>query len=86
MSCPSCHAQDQQVRDGLNASGTQRKLCRFCGCRYTPYPAELGYPDRLRERAVRMTTYGMKYREVGRLLGIHHTTIIDWVRPYGKEE
>ena len=80
--CPYCQAQDRQVKAGKNDSGSQRWKCQVCGHKYTPEPSEHGYPDSLRQQAVKMNVDGINYRRIGRLLGVDHKTIINWVKAH----
>jgi transposase-like protein len=80
--CPYCHAQERQVKNGTNASGSQRWKCQVCGRKYTPEPHQQGYPDSLRQQAVKMSVDGLNYRRIGRLLGIDHKTVIYWVKAH----
>lgn len=80
--CPYCQLQDRQVKNGRNVSGTQRWKCQHCGRKYTPEPKEHGYPNSLRQQAVRMSVDGINYRRVGRLLGVDHKTVMHWVKAH----
>jgi transposase-like protein len=51
-----------------------------CGCKYTPEPKLHGYPDEVRQQALRMYVDGMNLRRIGRQLGIHHRTVSLWVK------
>jgi len=81
-SCPYCHAQDRQVKNGRNASGSQRWKCQQCRRKYTPKPREHGYPDSLRQQAVKMSVDGLNYRRIARFLGVDHKTVIHWVKAH----
>ena len=65
---------------GKNDSGSQRWKCRHCGRKYTPEPREHGYPDSLRQLAVKMSVDGINYRRIGRLLEGNHKTVMHWVK------
>ena len=80
--CPYCQAQDRQVKIGKNASGSQRWKCQHCGRKYTPEPREHGYPDQMRQQAVKLYVDGMNYRRIGRFLGIDHKTVMHWVKAH----
>jgi transposase-like protein len=53
-----------------------------CGCKYTPEPKQHGYPDEVRQQAIRMYVDGMNLRRIGRHLGIHHRTVSLWVQAH----
>src|SRR5688572_21686761 len=80
--CPYCHAPDRQVKNGNNASGSQRWRCQHCGRKYTPEPKEHGYPDKLRQQAVMMSVDGINYRRIARFLGVDHKTVMHWVKAH----
>ena len=79
-SCPKCHAQDRQVKNGKNQSGSVRLRCQYCGRKYTPEPTEHGYAQAIREQAVRMSVDGMNYRRIARLLKVDHKSVMNWVK------
>jgi transposase-like protein len=57
--CPYCQAQDRQVKNGKNAAGSVRLKCQHCRRKYTPEPNQHGYPDALRQQAVKMSVDGI---------------------------
>jgi transposase-like protein len=79
MKCPYCEAEEKQVKAGKNGSGSQRMKCQACGRRYTPEPSEHGYPEALRQQAVKLYVDGMNFRRIARHLGVHHKTVMLWV-------
>ena len=56
--------------------------CKHCLRRYTPAPKRQGYPQSLREQAVKLYIDGMNYRRIGRQLGINHKTVMLWVKAH----
>jgi transposase-like protein len=80
--CPHCHQTEHQIKIGLTKSGSQRYRCRACGYRYTPEPKPQGYPDALRQQAIRLYVDGLNFRRIARHLEVHHQTIINWVNAY----
>jgi len=80
--CPSCSLKTRQIKSGYNRSGSQRYQCRHCGKKYTPTPKEQGYPQEIRTKAVRMYVDGINFRRIGRLLNVHHQSVINWVNAY----
>ena len=57
--CPYCQANEQQVKNGRNPSGSQRYKCRICGRIYTLEPTPAGYESATRDQA-------------GIYAGVHH--------------
>lgn len=77
--CPTCAQTRYQVKDGFTSAGSQRMRCQACGYRYTPTPKVAGYAPDLRAQALKMYVDGLNFRRIGRLLGVHHQTVINWV-------
>jgi transposase-like protein len=80
--CPNCQVSEQQVKTGRNRSGTQRILCRDCRKTYTVEPKPRGYAEEVREKAVRMYVEGNNFRRIGRLLGVNHQSVVNWVNAF----
>lgn len=85
MQCPKCQKTNRQIKDGHTTAGSQRYRCRECGCRYTPDPKEHGYSDKVRLQAVRMYLEGMSLRAIGRVLGVNHQSVANWIRGYASQ-
>ena len=83
--CPNCGEKTHQIKSGYNRSGSQRYKCRCCGKKHTPSPKEHGYPREMRERAIKMYVDGINFRRIGRLLSVHHQSVINWVNAYAEE-
>ena len=82
--CPGCGSTERQSKSGLTAAGSQRYKCMLCGRRYTPEPKQAGYPKELRRQASRMYVDGMNFRRIGRHLGVHHPSVINWVNAHAE--
>jgi len=80
--CPYCQATEQQIKSGLNASGSRRFRCRLCDRIYTPEPAINGYPDGVRQQAVKLYLEGTNLRRIGRILGVVHQSVANWINAY----
>jgi transposase len=80
--CPYCHRTEKQVKAGRTEAGSQRYKCNHCQHRYTPHPKPAGYSDELRQQAVRLYVDGMNFRRIGRQLGVHHQTVINWINAH----
>lgn len=79
ITCPHCGAHDQAVRDGHNRSGSRRYRCRACQHAFTPTPKGQGHGATTREQAVRLYLEGMSLRGIGRILGVVHQSVANWV-------
>lgn len=80
--CPHCEASEEQTTYGRTARGSQRYKCRHCARVYTPEPLPLGYPEETRREAVRLYLEGTNFRRIGRVLGVNHQSVINWVNAY----
>lgn len=70
------------MKAGYNKSGSQRYQCQACQRKYTPEPNEAGYPQAVRDQAVRMYVDGMNFRRIARTLGVNHQSVINWVNAH----
>ncbi len=80
--CAYCHSTEEQIKSGLNASGSQRFRCRLCDRIYTPEPSPNGYSDEVRRQAVKLYLEGTNLRRIGRLLSVNHQSVTNWVNAY----
>src|SRR5438045_5834151 len=83
--CPYCHSSEKQIKDGLNASCSQRYRCKICQRHYTPEPKEQGYEEDVRQRAVQLYVDGMNFRRIARHLKVNHQTVINWVNAHSAQ-
>jgi len=70
------------VKAGRNRSVTQRYQCAACRRYFTPLPKEQGHGASTHEQAVRLYLEGMSFRAIGRLLGVVHQSVANWVAAY----
>ena len=80
--CPHCQRDEQQIKVGRNPSGSQRYKCKVCGRKYTPEPSEAGYPQAVRNQAVRLHSDGLNFRRIARTLQVNHQSVINWVNAH----
>jgi transposase-like protein len=57
-------------------------MCHHCARLYTPDPLPLSYSDEVRREAVRLYLEGINFRRIGRILGVNHQSVINWVDSY----
>jgi transposase-like protein len=82
IQCPHCASPEQQTKSGHTRTGSQRYKCRDCQRIYTPDPKPLGYPEETRREAVRLYLEGTNFRRIGRILGVNHQSVVNWVNAY----
>ena len=80
--CHHCASSESQTKAGHTRTGSQRYKCRECQRIYTPEPKPLGYPDQTRREAVRLYLEGINFRRIGRVLGVNHQSVVNWVNSY----
>src|SRR4051812_38348130 len=80
--CPYCASETRQQSIGKTAAGSQRYRCGLCKRKYTPEPKEPGYPQAVREQAVKLYVDGMNFRRIARQLGVNHQSVINWVNAH----
>ena len=77
--CPHCRSTERQVKSGFNRTGSQRLQCQACRRQYTPDPLPLGYDEKTRVAALKLYLEGNGFRRIGRLLGVNHQSVANWV-------
>jgi len=65
--------------------GMQRYKCKSCGCHYTIGFTQNAEKERKRRFALSMYLEGLGFHSIGRLLGVSHVSVLNWVRKYGRE-
>jgi insertion element IS1 protein InsB len=80
--CPHCSSSEQQTKSGHTRTGSQRYKCKECQRIYTPDPKPLGYPEETRREAVRLYLEGTNFRRIGRVLGVNHQSVVNWVNSH----
>ena len=83
--CPHCQDTEQQVKAGFNRSSSQVYKCKPCNRRYTPVPAEKGYPQQVRQQAIRLYMEGINFRRIARILQVSHGSVMNWVKAYAAQ-
>jgi transposase-like protein len=76
--CKNCGVADY-VKNGI-VRKLQRYRCKQCGCNFTDTKRR-GKPAAM--RALVLLLYGMgnmSYRMIGRLLGVSHVSVYEWIR------
>jgi transposase-like protein len=69
-------------KSGHTRTGSQRYKCKECQRIYTPEPKPLGHPDETKRKAVRLYLEGTNFRRLGRILGVNHQSVVNWVNSY----
>lgn len=78
--CPLCEKNLYVIKSGLTTGRSQRYRCQQCQGYFTPNPKPRGYDCETKRRALQLYLEGTSYRAIGRLLGVHNQTVINWVQ------
>jgi transposase-like protein len=79
--CPTCGSQERQVKNG-SSNGQPLKKCQDCRRVYLVETRERGYNPETRLEAVRLYLDGMNLRRIGRILGVNHQSVANWVKAH----
>ncbi len=83
MQCPECGAT--HIRKNGKRKGKQNHICVACGRQFIDvYEPHRGYSDTVRRECLKMYVNGSGFRAVERVKGVHHTTVITWVKQVGE--
>ncbi|SFU70412.1 Homeodomain-like domain-containing protein [Pustulibacterium marinum] len=78
--CPNC-GSNQYVKAGI-VNDRQRYKCKKCNYYFTVNKLGKQIDDYYVNKALQLYLEGLTYREIERILGISHVTIMNWVKKY----
>ncbi|MEM6437010.1 MAG: IS1 family transposase [Cyanobacteria bacterium P01_D01_bin.115] len=82
MQCPEC--QSTHIRKNGIKRDQQNHICVNCRQQFIDhYEPHQGYSDEVRADCLRLYTNGFGFRAIERVKGVHHTTVITWVKQVG---
>ena len=82
MKCPKCHCTEATKNGTMKQK--QRYKCKACGCNYTQSTTyRIALSTRI--EAIKLYLEGVGFRGISRLTGVHHTTVIQWVKHLASE-
>lgn len=79
-SCPNC-SQTHIVKSGI-VNDRQRYKCKGCGYNFTVNKLGKQIDEYYVNKALQLYLEGLTYREIERLLGVSHVTVLNWVKKY----
>ena len=79
--CPNC-SSDQIVKSGI-VNKRQRFKCKQCSYFFTVNKLGKKIDDYFVNKALQLYLEGLSYREIERILGVSHVSIMNWVKRYG---
>jgi len=80
IKCPKCGEGQWQNKQGFSVAGSQRYLCKHCGCKYTPIKKPKGYSAEVKRKAMQLLVDGMSGRAIGRQLGMSKANVYAWAK------
>ncbi|MCA0133457.1 transposase-like zinc-binding domain-containing protein [Winogradskyella alexanderae] len=78
--CPNC-SSDNYVKSGI-VNNRQRYKCKACNYFFTVNKLGKKIDDYYVNKALQLYLEGLTYREIERILGISHVSIMNWVKKY----
>lgn len=78
--CPNC-ASEAYIKSGV-VNDRQRYKCKSCGYFFTVNKLGKKIDDYYVNKALQLYLEGLTYREIERILGISHVSIMNWVKKY----
>ncbi len=78
--CPNC-GSDKHIKSGI-INDRQRYKCKNCNYYFTVNKLGKRIDDYYVNKALQLYLEGLTYREIERILGISHVTIMNWVKKY----
>lgn len=78
--CPSCDSENF-IKSGI-VNDRQRYKCKDCGYNFTVFKEGKRISDYYVNKALQLYLEGLTYREIERLLGVSHVSVMNWVKKY----
>ena len=78
--CPKCESA-QTIKSGI-INNRQRFKCKKCSYFFTVYKLGKSIDDYYVIKALQLHLEGVSYREIERLLGVSHVSVMNWVKKY----
>lgn len=78
--CPKCHSENI-VKSGI-INQRQRFLCKECKYYFTVSKLGKQIDSYYVIKALQLYIEGVSYREIERILGISHVSVMNWVKKY----
>lgn len=78
--CPNC-SSERNIKSGI-INNRQRYKCKDCNYNFTVNKLGKKIDDYYVNKALQLYLESLTYREIERILGISHVTILNWVKKY----
>jgi insertion element IS1 protein InsB len=80
--CPECHST--HIRKNGKRRSKQNYICAECNRQFLDDYTVRGYSDEVKRECLKMSVNGMGFRAIERVKGVHHTTVIHWLKQVGE--
>jgi transposase-like protein len=80
IACPKCQSEEL-IKSGV-VKGRQRYRCKNCNYSFTVLKEGKQIDPYYVIKALQLYIEGVTYREIERILGISHVTVMNWVKKY----
>jgi transposase-like protein len=81
IACPKCQSQEL-IKSGV-IKGRQRFKCKLCSYSFTVLKGGKNIDPYYVIKALQLYIEGVTFREIERILGISHVSVMNWVKKYG---
>ncbi len=78
--CPNC-GSDQYIKSGI-INKRQRYKCKKCNYTFSVNKIGKRIDDYYVNKSLQLYLEGLTYREIERILGVSHVSIMNWVKKY----
>jgi hypothetical protein len=78
--CPKCQSEDI-IKSGV-VKNRQRFLCKHCQYHFTVRKMGKRIDSYYVTKALQLYIEGVSYREIERLLGVSHVSVMNWVKQF----
>lgn len=78
--CPNCSSENN-IKSGIVAN-RQRHKCKDCGYYFSVNKLGKRIDSYYVNKALQLYLEGLTYREIERILGISHVSVMNWVKKY----
>lgn len=78
--CPNCQSINA-IKSGI-VNKKQRYKCKDCNYNYTVNKAGKSIDSYYVNKSLQLYLEGLSYREIERLLGVSHVSVMNWVKKY----
>ncbi|HOJ91419.1 MAG TPA: IS1 family transposase, partial [Saprospiraceae bacterium] len=80
ISCPKC-SKEELIKSGV-IKGRQRFNCKTCNYSFTVLKQGKSIDPYYVIKSLQLYIEGISFREIERILGISHVSVMNWVKKY----